>query len=87
MTNYRRGRNLEYEVAKLFKDAGWTVTRAAGSHSPFDLIAIKRTLQQQKEVWFTVLMQCKARGVGLKGESTYGKHDRHRQTNSGDRVG
>jgi len=60
-TNYERGRQVEYEVKGIFEAAGWTVTRAAGSHSPFDLIATKQGRGRSKEVWFTTLMQVKTR--------------------------
>jgi predicted RNA binding protein YcfA (HicA-like mRNA interferase family) len=47
MTNYTRGRAKEYRVAKRLRAQGWTVLRTAGSHGPFDLIAIKEpTLSQ-----------------------------------------
>jgi Holliday junction resolvase len=42
MTNYRRGRAFEYEAKKLLEDEGYCVCRTAGSHSPFDLIALSR---------------------------------------------
>lgn len=42
--NYIKGRNKEYRIMKKFRDAGFEiVTRTAGSHSPIDVIAIKRT--------------------------------------------
>lgn len=56
MTAYEKGRAFEYKIKKLFTDAGYTVTRAAGSHSPFDLIAVDH---KGKEVWFSIFMQCK----------------------------
>jgi Holliday junction resolvase len=37
--SYRKGRNLEYHVAAMLRRGGFTVTRAAGSHSICDLIA------------------------------------------------
>jgi Holliday junction resolvase len=37
--SYRKGRNLEYHVAAMLRRGGFTVTRAAGSHSIWDLIA------------------------------------------------
>lgn len=39
--NYVKGRRLEYEVKQYLMQKGWFVVRSAGSHSPFDLIAIK----------------------------------------------
>lgn len=57
--NYVSGRNLEYEVCKLFKNAGWQVSRSAGSHSPWDLTAVKFTGKKRKRVEMIVLAQCK----------------------------
>jgi Holliday junction resolvase len=37
--SYRKGRELEYHVAAMLRRGGYTVTRAAGSHSTCDLIA------------------------------------------------
>ena len=61
MTNYVKGRTLEYEVMNLFKSAGWKVVRSAGSHSPFDLVAIKQTTTKHKETWLVVFAQCKVK--------------------------
>ncbi len=36
-----KGNKKEWKVMALLRKQGWTVTRAAGSHSPFDLIALK----------------------------------------------
>ena len=41
MSNYRRGRSYEYRIKKKLEKEGWLVIRSAGSHSLFDLIAIK----------------------------------------------
>ena len=60
MSNYQKGRRVEYEVAQVFKNAGWTVTRAASSKGPFDLIATKITVENEKKVYFVVLMQVKS---------------------------
>lgn len=38
-TAYERGRNLEYLIMNKFKDAGYSVIRAAGSHTPVDVLA------------------------------------------------
>lgn len=40
-TNYQRGRRAEYEAKKLLEKRGYQVIRAAGSHGPFDLVAIR----------------------------------------------
>ena len=58
--NYIRGRQHEYDVKTLLEKAGYTVVRSAGSHSLFDLVAIKRTAKTVKEVW---LMQLKCHQV------------------------
>jgi len=38
--NYIAGRNLEYKTAKEWRDSGHLVLRTAGSHGPFDLVAV-----------------------------------------------
>jgi len=42
MSNYFKGRRIEYEAKQLLETLGYTVCRTAGSHSPFDLIAFNR---------------------------------------------
>lgn len=39
-TNYAVGRRFEYERMKAYRLLGATVLRTAGSHGPFDIIAI-----------------------------------------------
>ncbi len=38
--NYRRGYLAERKTAKLLEQAGYVVARTAGSHSPFDVVAV-----------------------------------------------
>jgi len=38
---YLRGRRLEWQVQKLFKDAGFACMRTAGSHGLADLVVVK----------------------------------------------
>lgn len=41
--SYEKGRRKEYKVCKELRDAGYDIVqRSAGSHSPFDIIAINR---------------------------------------------
>lgn len=40
--NYIKGRAKEYRIKKKFESRGMICTRAAGSHSPFDLICVDR---------------------------------------------
>jgi Holliday junction resolvase len=42
VTHYARGAERERELAKLWRSDGWQVFRSAGSHSPADLICLKR---------------------------------------------
>jgi Holliday junction resolvase len=54
---------LEWEVRKLFQDAGWEVVRSAGSKGsafgvPADLICTKETSKSQKTA-LLVIVQCK----------------------------
>jgi len=37
---YAQGRYVEYRTVKYFKDKGYQAWRTAGSHGPFDVIAI-----------------------------------------------
>lgn len=50
--NYNAGRRFEYKVKKQLERAGNIVMRTAGSHGPFDLIAIS----PEGEIGF---VQCK----------------------------
>lgn len=61
-TNYEKGVRFEREIIELFKQAGYQVVRAAGSHSPFDFVAIKTTSQNEKRVYF-IAGQCKVRRI------------------------
>jgi Holliday junction resolvase len=38
--NYLKGRRKEYKIVNQFKEKGLIAQRTAGSHSPFDVIAI-----------------------------------------------
>jgi len=58
--NYIRGRAHEYDVKSILEQHGYTVVRAAGSHSPFDLVAVRDTGKTIKEVW---LLQLKVKQV------------------------
>ena len=51
MKTYRKGADYERAVSRDYTRRGYIVVRAAGSHSPFDLVAVGPT-----EV---VLIQCK----------------------------
>jgi Holliday junction resolvase len=51
---YEKGRRKEYKIVNLFKSWGYNVAqRTAGSHSPFDVIAINSKEKVIK------LVQCK----------------------------
>jgi len=41
VTNYQKGRAFEYQLKKFLERFNYFVFRMAGSHSPFDLIAIR----------------------------------------------
>jgi Holliday junction resolvase len=40
MTNYRRGYEIERKIMNQFRVGGYVALRSAGSHSPFDVVAI-----------------------------------------------
>ena len=42
--NYRKGYVFELECLKDLRKQGWIVSRSAGSHSVYDLIAVKEGL-------------------------------------------
>lgn len=52
--HYIKGANFEREVMKLFDAAGYDVTRSAGSHGKWDLIALRPD--------GNCLIQCKLHG-------------------------
>jgi len=37
---YTQGRNIEYQIVRYFKKLGYEAWRTAGSHGPFDVIAV-----------------------------------------------
>jgi Holliday junction resolvase len=42
-TNYHKGRNKEYRICKALRKKGYDIVqRSAGSHSPIDILAIRR---------------------------------------------
>lgn len=43
---YVKGRAREYAIMKNYKRRGWIVLRSAGSHSPFDVVAVNKALKQ-----------------------------------------
>lgn len=61
---YRDGVRFEREVMELFRQAGYEVTRSAGSHGTWDFTALKRTRTKEREVRVLVLGQCKYREKG-----------------------
>ena len=42
MSNYSRGRDLEYAVKHKLEDLGYKCIRTAGSHSPLDVLAARK---------------------------------------------
>ena len=51
--NYVKGRVKEYKYVKLMREKGFISQRSAGSHSPWDVVAINPETKQIK------LIQCK----------------------------
>ena len=57
--NYLKGRRKEYAMCRKYEEKGCQIVqRTAGSHSPFDIIAIDTTT---KEIF---LIQCKPNTMG-----------------------
>lgn len=44
-TNYAKGRTKEYKTIELFEHVGFKCVRAAGSHGPFDIIAMTEKIE------------------------------------------
>jgi Holliday junction resolvase len=53
MNSYTKGARLEYAVVNQYKNKGCIAFRSAGSHSPFDVVAIMPNVMK------IVLIQCK----------------------------
>jgi len=68
MSNVSKGHDYEREVRELFQRDGYTVTRAASSNSPFDIIATKITERNIKRTYVVVLTQQKIRKRVREGE-------------------
>jgi len=59
--NYLKGRRKEYKVCDEYKALGFDIVqRTAGSHSPFDIIAIDKETKEIK------LIQCKPNSMNEK---------------------
>ena len=56
MTQYEKGARFERRIKKHFEALGWICFRSAGSHSPADLICIRKgetlLIQCQTEKYF-----------------------------------
>jgi len=63
MTNYRRGVTAERKALKVLEEAGYIVARTAGSHSPFDVVAVGPNgvrfiqVKRVKEGGFTAVLE------------------------------
>mgnify|MGYP003134653498 CR=1 FL=1 len=58
--NYEKGRRKEYKVCSIMKRLGYDIAqRTAGSHSPFDIIAVNIERKVIK------LIQCKPESMPL----------------------
>ena len=59
--NYLKGRRKEYKICDIYKAKGFDIVqRTAGSHSPFDIIAISVPTQE------LFLIQCKPKSMSEK---------------------
>lgn len=61
--NYRSGRAREYKIKRYLESQGMKVTRAAGSHSEFDLIAFDPSTS------ILNLIQVKPRSMSIKAKA------------------
>ena len=60
-TRYRRGANIEYRAKAALQSQGYLVIRAAGSHGPADLVAMRPAFDSWKRQTGpeVLLVQCK----------------------------
>ena len=63
--NYLRGVRFEREVQEIFKKAGYVTMRTAGSHSPYDVILVKKTENMEK-IANVCFVQCKTHVIKKK---------------------
>lgn len=70
VTNYQRGRALEYKIKNQLEEEGYLVLRTAGSHGLFDLIALDRPFQGKGVVRFIQLKR-KREGEEIHDEVSY----------------
>ena len=60
---YKRGARYEYYVKQLLEEKGYLVVRTAGSHGPFDLIAIDK---EKREILLVQVTRRKYLSAELK---------------------
>ena len=67
MSHASKGRAFEHEIRELFRSAGYSVIRGAGSKGEFcdakvDLVASRLTAQHEFKVYLTIVSaQCKVK--------------------------
>lgn len=66
--NYSSGAALEYRARDALRGQGYLVIRAAGSHGPADLVAIRPKDGPRKPSPDVLLVQCKRNGRMSPGE-------------------
>ena len=68
--NYRKGVAHEYRVKKQYEKVGYLVVRSSGSHSPYDLICLKRFTEEDKKIYNAsgriLFIQCKPKNFSEK---------------------
>ncbi|MCC6051572.1 MAG: hypothetical protein LM580_12740 [Thermofilum sp.] len=62
---YKRGARYEYYVKQLLEEKGYLVVRTAGSHGPFDLIAVDK---EKREILLVQVTKRKHLPAELKRE-------------------
>jgi len=55
VTNYERGRRIEYKAMTQLTDEGYTVLRMAGSHGACDIISMKQSSPSHSAIIFIQL--------------------------------
>lgn len=60
--NYIRGRKFEWDLAKDYRDMGFRVIRASGSHGEFDLVVYRPGAKPE----FVQCKTCQDEAVGVR---------------------
>lgn len=69
---YNKGRRAEYDLKHILEQAGYEVTRSAGSHGAWDLVAVRRTGRTVTEIGL-IQVKCSKTGGLLPTQAVKGE--------------